>query len=488
MKKYISTVSLSALFLINAAGLALAQEETAIIAPEETITVSDLGVSNAGILPTSPFYFFKEWSRNLRSFATFNPIAKTELELKFTNEKAAELKQVSENQPESAEAMQKAMENYQASQEKLRIRFEGLKETSQNPNMDKLLNKLTDRVVKHEKLFDEINLKFKNKEGVAEAVKNAMAKSQEVVGEAAKKDDPAKFSSRLEKVLLEEKGGGLKHARSVEIIDRLSEKTPNEIKESLGKLRIEFSEKLEVDIKNLIEEKGEEALNNEVAKTPGNFGKRSVIIEEIQKRAEERLSEALGKALNHVEKIMEKEADAAKKAKEQIERAEKIIQEAERKISESSSEKVPEVASTLLAEAKEHLKNAKSALIEEKYGEAFGQARSAEVLARNAMRFSDRERPAASSEIKQIEKPTVAPLKPALANRCEEITKNITELKELLASKRIGERDFQVKYDERIRKLIICQGEKNTATPSPTPTVKQIEPVQIQVEPIQTNR
>lgn len=60
MKKYISLVSLPALFLISAAGTISAQEERVAISPEETVSISDLGISGTGILPTSPFYFFKE--------------------------------------------------------------------------------------------------------------------------------------------------------------------------------------------------------------------------------------------------------------------------------------------------------------------------------------------------------------------------------------------------------------------------------------------
>jgi len=59
-KMHISLVSLAFLFLISASGTVLAQEESATIASEEAITTEDLGITDPGILPTSPFYFFKE--------------------------------------------------------------------------------------------------------------------------------------------------------------------------------------------------------------------------------------------------------------------------------------------------------------------------------------------------------------------------------------------------------------------------------------------
>src|SRR3989344_2829763 len=138
MHKHIALVSLAALFLIGAVFPVLAQEEptTAAVAPEESITVQDLGVTEPGILPTSPFYFFKEMGRGVQSLFTFNPVAKAELELKIANEKAAEVKKITETQPQNTQAIQKALENYQKTQGKLRVKFEGLKETSQNPKVD----------------------------------------------------------------------------------------------------------------------------------------------------------------------------------------------------------------------------------------------------------------------------------------------------------------------------------------------------------------
>ncbi|MDP2650634.1 MAG: DUF5667 domain-containing protein, partial [bacterium] len=67
---------------------------TAPVAGDE-ITISDLGVEKTGILPTNPFYFIKEWGRGAQLLFASDPVRKTELELRFVNEKAAELKSVS---------------------------------------------------------------------------------------------------------------------------------------------------------------------------------------------------------------------------------------------------------------------------------------------------------------------------------------------------------------------------------------------------------
>ncbi len=55
------------------------------------IMPSDLGITNVGTLPTSQWYFLKEWKRGITRAFTFGTIANAELELKITNIKAAEI-------------------------------------------------------------------------------------------------------------------------------------------------------------------------------------------------------------------------------------------------------------------------------------------------------------------------------------------------------------------------------------------------------------
>lgn len=134
------------------------------------VSFSDLGVENPGVLPTSPLYFFKELGRAFKKIFIFNPVAKAEFELQIANQKAAELKKVEELQPQNAEAIKKALSNYQKSQERLKTRFESLKETSQNPNIDKLLEKIAEKSVKHAELFDELEKKFEEKQELRDLV------------------------------------------------------------------------------------------------------------------------------------------------------------------------------------------------------------------------------------------------------------------------------------------------------------------------------
>lgn len=219
---------------------AMAQENV-----QEEITTSDLGIENPGILPTSPFYFLKEWKRDLKKVFTFNPVKKAELELEEANERAAEIKKLEEINPQNTGAITKAVQNYQRNMERLKTRLENLKETSENPNVDNLLDKLVDRSFKHQQLFDNLQSKFEEKIELKEQLRAGQEKIDEVVSQIPKKfEEPAAFSERLENMIQNQAEGVFRNIRAVEIIDRVVRKLPAEQQEKFQGLK----EKLEGEI------------------------------------------------------------------------------------------------------------------------------------------------------------------------------------------------------------------------------------------------
>ena len=157
-------VTLSSLLLIPLAlahETEISHEESVATSTLPSVTLEDLGVTKTGLLPTNPFYFVKEWERKIRIFFAGNPLKKAELELKFANEKAAELKRIAEDNP-TEDALNRAIENYDKSVDRLRGRLEALQD-SENPNIGDLLSRLQERATKHQQLFEEL----KDKNGVA---------------------------------------------------------------------------------------------------------------------------------------------------------------------------------------------------------------------------------------------------------------------------------------------------------------------------------
>ena len=159
---------------------------------EEEITAKSLGVENTGILPSSPFYFVKELGRRIKKTFTFNPVKKAELELQYTNERAAEIKKMEEITPSNIEAITKATANYEKNVEQLKNRLEQLKETSDNLNVDKLLNNLVDRSLQHQQLFKDLIAKFEDKTELKERLKVSQEKMDEIITSVPQKFEEVK--------------------------------------------------------------------------------------------------------------------------------------------------------------------------------------------------------------------------------------------------------------------------------------------------------
>ncbi len=121
------------------------------------VTSADLGVTEVGTLPTSHLYFFKEWSRGLSRMFTWNALASTELALNIANEKAAEMIEVEIADPKDTHGIQQAIENLARSTEKLNIRLSLLKDDSKNPKVAKLLEKIDEVTTKHLTALNQIS-------------------------------------------------------------------------------------------------------------------------------------------------------------------------------------------------------------------------------------------------------------------------------------------------------------------------------------------
>lgn len=128
----------------------IAFSSVSVSAEEITITANDLNVSESAILPTSPFYFFKEMSRQIQLALTFNPIQKAELKLKFSSEKLVEAKQLSSDKKE----METALSGYVSSLNELKEYASTLKKDSDsNKN---LLKEVALQTLNQQKYLDQL--------------------------------------------------------------------------------------------------------------------------------------------------------------------------------------------------------------------------------------------------------------------------------------------------------------------------------------------
>ena len=122
-----------------------------------TIGISDLGVESVGTLPTSRFYFFKEWKRGIERIFTFNKIAKAELELTITNEKAAEILAVEASEPDNSRGIKTAITNFTEAQIELKDRLAQVEGDSHDADVAELLDSVNHKTQKHLFLLGQVS-------------------------------------------------------------------------------------------------------------------------------------------------------------------------------------------------------------------------------------------------------------------------------------------------------------------------------------------
>ncbi|MEK9154893.1 MAG: DUF5667 domain-containing protein [Patescibacteria group bacterium] len=376
---------LSSALSVNAQENQTASEATQTIIEAEEITIKDLEIENTGILPTNPFYFLKNFRRTIQRVITFDPVKEATLELKILNEQAAEIKKLEEITPDRIEAIYKAAENYNQNSEKLKQRLENLKETSQNPNINELMEKIADKSIKHQLLFDNLAKKFENQEELKNRLQLSQQGIDEIIAKIPQKfDDSKMFKERLERIIEKKPGTALRELRILEILDKVENRLPEIDRNMLEESKEAFIRRFEQKINNLTEKERGEILKPEILKKlPGEPLLRLKIIDEIANRSENNgIKEAV---LKIRDKIIEGKIDIKKEEVEKIiSETKNLISKIENELTAISINKKP--AEESLKVIKTHLINAEKALSENKIGEAFGQATSAYSKATNTLR------------------------------------------------------------------------------------------------------
>ncbi len=215
---------------------------------DENVEASDLGVSEPTLLPDSPFYFLKNWGREIRIFFTFNSVKKANLRLRFSAEKLLELRKLAEK-TENPEILKKAVENYENENEKIRSRVEKIKEkASENFEVEKFLDKFTKHEILHQKILEKLEEQVP--EDAFKRIEQARERHLERFGEVMEKlEEKDMIQERLEKNFKEIKGSPFKDLGNLEILKGIEEKAPEQAKEAIKKAR----ENIFVNLKNKIE-------------------------------------------------------------------------------------------------------------------------------------------------------------------------------------------------------------------------------------------
>ena len=167
----------------------------------EEMSIPDaLGLKKVGLLPTSPFYFLKEWWRGWKVGWTKDPIKKSETQLQILSEKLAEAAEVAQKSSKP-EVLENAFNNYTNAMDRLKDRMNALKETSENPNIDKILDRITEAEIRHSEVLDKIL--EKSPEAVAQINRVRQKINQTLPLLRLKFENQEEFMNRLENKLQE---------------------------------------------------------------------------------------------------------------------------------------------------------------------------------------------------------------------------------------------------------------------------------------------
>ncbi|MFH0803794.1 MAG: DUF5667 domain-containing protein, partial [Candidatus Tagabacteria bacterium] len=244
---------------------------------DENIQAADLGISEPTLLPGSPFYFIKNINRGIRSFFTFNAVAKAGLKLKYANERLMEAKKLI-GKPD---AFSKALGGYKVEINKLKAAANKIKATG-DPPADKFIDKFVDNIIKHEKLLGKFEKDSPPEiyEKIENIKKETMANFSDV---GLKLAVPSVLQEKIIETFQSQPGSDFKQFKNLEVLQAIKEKVPESAKPAI-QLAIENSlEKLKGDLEDMPSE-DREKFKDYAENIGGNETRHLAIIDEFEKK------------------------------------------------------------------------------------------------------------------------------------------------------------------------------------------------------------
>ena len=143
------------------------------LAQDEDITAEDLGISEPKTLPSSPFYFLKDFWRQARLAFAFNSIKRAELRLEFASEMLLEAKKLAE-ETDDQELFQRAIDKYQQQIEKIQNQVGKFKNKDKDDiKVDSFANRFNKKIELHQRIMEKLREKLSDNPQALESVQKA---------------------------------------------------------------------------------------------------------------------------------------------------------------------------------------------------------------------------------------------------------------------------------------------------------------------------
>ncbi|XOB42474.1 MAG: DUF5667 domain-containing protein [Candidatus Nealsonbacteria bacterium] len=359
---------------------------------DENIQPADLEINQPTILPDSPFYFFKNMGRAVRTFFTFDPVKKAELKEQFTSEKLMELKRMVEEN-KNANAIRNAAQNYQEELQGLKTFAERIKTTAQeNEQVENFLDKYIQHNILHQRVLQKLETQVPDEvlEKIQQVRNNHLDRFNDIM---IKLEDKDKIPERLEKNLNAIKGSDFKDFKNLEILDDLKEKLPEDIRDRIEERKDSILNNLREKLENLPEER-RDILEEYIEKISGDKIKQLDILSALEgTELSNKLKAVIERAQEvNVQRIESQHQNIVTKEKVEfaITQATDLLAKVKSLIVEknTTAEEIPEIF-RLIEEAEEKLEAAKTEFDQENYSRAYSLALASSSLSRNAIRIME---------------------------------------------------------------------------------------------------
>jgi len=248
-------------------------------AQDETVTEEDLGAKTPG-----RFHFFKRFTRTVQKAVTRDPIKKAEFEIEEAHEELLRAKQIAEERPDdpaTAAKVEKALEKFESNIEKVKNRAQDIKEKKAD-QAGAFMEKIADMQIKQQKMLDNLEEKLPEQafEKIQLTRERALQHSVEIMTKVA--ENKEQIAERMNAAMEKQTGSEFKEFKNMEIMERVREHMPEEMKDAIDEVQEQARERFEIKIKELpIEERGEK-FNTYIEHVKGNAVQQLKVLEEIK--------------------------------------------------------------------------------------------------------------------------------------------------------------------------------------------------------------
>ena len=278
---------------------------------DETVSDEDLGAHKARILPDSPFHVFKRMGRGIQEMVTFDPVKDAALKLKHANQQLAETKQLIEQRGADAVrpgTLRSAITNFEKKLSDVKDQADSLRKTrdARPQVVDELLNEVTDKQLKQQKVLDGIAKDLLDARKKAEqegdtsrintrGIETALATVQDTKKKSLDnftdmlvevESSAQNIGSRLASVMDKQEGSDFNELKHLEVLEAIQKRVPETVKDAIDIAKKARVEQFERKLKNLPPVVRAEKFELYIEHTAAEETKLVKLLEEIKQSAD----------------------------------------------------------------------------------------------------------------------------------------------------------------------------------------------------------